>query len=123
MLVDVETLPSPDDIIDGRDDSFPKVEKEEKKRRKPFWFQGTFRLDEDGNEVERIRDERWADDFGDADEEDEEEKKAEKKEGGGGGDEEDLDDMDLVAKREAEKSSWLSETSPEAQGGGREGWE
>lgn len=117
MLVDGESLPSPDDIIDGRDDSIPKVVKEEKKRRKPFWFQGTFRLDEDGNEVERIRDERWEDDFGDG--EGSEEEKKEKK----NGEEDDLDDMDLVAKREAEKSSWLSETSPEAQGGGREGWE
>ena len=51
MLVDAGDVPSPDDIIDGRDQSFPKVVKEEKKRRKPFWFEGTYRIDEDGNEV------------------------------------------------------------------------
>ena len=33
MLVDAGDVPSPDDIIDGRDQSFPKVVKEEKKRR------------------------------------------------------------------------------------------
>ena len=95
MLVDAGDVPSPDDIIDGRDQSFPKVVKEEKKRRKPFWFEGTYRIDEDGNEVERIRDGRWEEDFGPEEDEDEEEE---------------------------EKPAWLTE-APEESGGGRAGWE
>ena len=95
MLVDAGDVPSPDDIIDGRDQSFPKVVKEEKKRRKPFWFEGTYRIDEDGTEVERIRDGRWEEDFGPEEDEDEEEE---------------------------EKPAWLTE-APEESGGGREGWE
>ena len=99
MLVDAGDVPSPDDIIDGRDQSFPKVVKEEKKRRKPFWFEGTYRIDEDGNEVERIRDGRWEEDF--------EERK---------GDEEEEEE-------ETEKPAWLTEAPEEPSGGGREGWE
>ena len=96
MLVDAGDVPSPDDIIDGRDQSFPKVVKEEKKRRKPFWFEGTYRTDEDGNEVERIRDGRWEEDLPDDKEEDEEEE-------------------------EEEKPAWLTEAPEESSS--REGWE
>jgi hypothetical protein len=113
MLVDAADLPSPDDIIDGRDTSFPKVVKEEKKRRKPFWFEGTYRTDEAGNEVERIRDGRWEEDF----DEGGEAKKNKKKGGGKGGEEGDSDDEE----EEAEKPAWL--IPEEETGGGREGWE
>jgi len=112
MLVDAADLPSPDDIIDGRDTSFPKVVKEEKKRRKPFWFEGTYRTDEAGNEVERIRDGRWEEDF------DEGEAKKNKKKNNKGGDQGDSSDED---EEEAEKPAWL--IPEEETGGGREGWE
>ncbi len=101
MLVDAGDVPSPDDIIDGRDSSFPPVVKEEKKRRKPFWFEGTYRTDEQGNEVERIRDGRWEEDFDD------------EKKGGDGGDESD--------EEEKEKPAWLIEAPEEPSG--RAGWE
>ena len=110
MLVDAEDLPSPDDIIDGRDDSFPKVVKEEKKRRKPFWFEGTYRTDEAGNEVERIRDGRWEEDFDEGDD-----ARNKKKKGGDGDEGEDDED------EEGEKPAWL--IPEEESGGGREGWE
>ena len=113
MLVDAADLPSPDDIIDGRDTSFPKVVKEEKKRRKPFWFEGTYRTDEAGNEVERIRDGRWEEDF------DEGDGKSKKNKGGaGGGREGESDDEE----EEGEKPAWLIPEEEET-GGGREGWE
>ena len=106
MLVDADDLPSPDDIIDGRDESFPKPVKEEKKRRKPFWFEGTYRTDEAGNEVERIRDGRWEEDFDEGDA-----KNAKKK----GREEEEEEESD------GEKPAWL--IPEEESGGGREGWE
>ena len=135
MLVDVESLPSPDDIIDGRDDSFPAApEPEEKKRRKPFWFEGTYLIDEEGKEVKRIADSRWEEEgsFGGGKDGGKKQKKTKEAAAGGGkvgqskgksgkkGDSADEEE----GLDEADKSSWLSETtSPEALGNGREGWE
>ena len=97
MLVDAEDVPSPDASSTAWTSRSPSVVKEEKKRRKPFWFEGTYRVDEDGNEVERIRDGRWEEDFGT---------------GGGRG------------RGRGDGEAGVAHRGPRGpSGGGREGWE
>jgi len=53
LLVDSDTLPTPDEIIDGHDTSFPVDEKakskKKKKKKKPFFIEATYSVDAQGN--------------------------------------------------------------------------